>query len=249
MIDPESRDQQQTELADQAPSFDFKIDGGQVTLNHQNIDSATVNYYLMDIELLFSRNPFVQRYSGQFSHIKPNRSQTVQLKGKRGVKSFKLPGELDNSNVLVEITAGGVTKTDAYYSNSLNVQITERFGQLRVANDGGKPLPKSYVKVFAQMKDGQVKFYKDGYTDLRGRFDYTSLSTNALDNVQRFSVLIMSQQNGSLVKEATPPARSSLAKGRGSRSLRGQPHEAACVSRMLLSSSLDLDCMQRPSRA
>ena len=30
----------------------------------------------------------------------------------------------------------------------------------------------------------------DGYTDLRGRFDYTSLSTNPLDAVARFSLRI-----------------------------------------------------------
>ena len=28
------------------------------------------------------------------------------------------------------------------------------------------------MKVYAQMQDGGVQFYKDGYTDLRGRFDY-----------------------------------------------------------------------------
>ena len=40
----------------------------------------------------------------------------------------------------------------------------------------GKPLPKAYVKVFARCSDGTVRFHKDGYTDLRGRFDYASVS-------------------------------------------------------------------------
>ena len=39
------------------------------------------------------------------------------------------------------------------------------------------------MKVYARMKDGNVRFYKDGYTDLRGCFDYTSLNTNELDFV------------------------------------------------------------------
>jgi hypothetical protein len=63
------------------------------------------------------------------------------------------------------------------------------------------------VKVYAQAKNGQVTFYKDGYTDLRGRFDYASLSTNDLDNVQKFSLLILSKNQGAIVKEATPPKR------------------------------------------
>ena len=32
-------------------------------------------------------------------------------------------------------------------------------------------LAKVYVKVYAQVQDGAVKFYRDGYTALRGRFD------------------------------------------------------------------------------
>ena len=55
------------------------------------------------------------------------------------------------------------------------------------------------------MNDGSVRFYKDGYTDLRGRFDYASLSTNDLDFVDRFSVLILSDDLGAVVKEALPP--------------------------------------------
>ena len=71
----------------------------------------------------------------------------------------------------------------------------------------GKPIPKTYVKVYARLRDGRVKFYKDGYTDLRGRFDYTSLNTNELDIVQRFAVLVASDKNGALVREAAPPKR------------------------------------------
>ena len=57
------------------------------------------------------------------------------------------------------------------------------------------------------MNDGSVRFYKDGYTDLRGYFDYTSLNTNELDAVQRFSILILSETHGALVREAAPPKR------------------------------------------
>ena len=36
-----------------------------------------------------------------------------------------------------------------------------------------KPLSKVYVKVFADV-NGTPTFYKNGYTDLRGKFDYAS---------------------------------------------------------------------------
>jgi hypothetical protein len=70
-----------------------------------------------------------------------------------------------------------------------------------------KPLSKVYVKIYARMKDGNFQFFKDGYTDLRGRFDYVSLNTNELDNVIRFSILILSPENGALIREAAPPKR------------------------------------------
>jgi hypothetical protein len=86
--------------------------------------------------------------------------------------------------------------------------VIESYGQVRVTEStSGKPLPKTYVKVYAQNQDGSIKFYKDGYTDLRGRFDYTSLNTNELDFVQKFSLLVLSDTHGAVVHEAAPPKR------------------------------------------
>jgi hypothetical protein len=166
---------------------------------------VSVNYYLMDIELLFSRNPFVQQYSSQFSHIQPNLSHVVKLP--KGLShEYVLPEELHNENVLVEIIGAGTTRSQTYYSNSLSLQVIENYGQLRITSaDTAKPLSKAYVKVYAQMNDGSVRFYKDGYTDLRGRFDYSSLNTNDLDYVKKLSLLVMSDTHGAVVREAMPP--------------------------------------------
>ncbi len=206
IIDDEDRDQKQTQLAASEPSLDFKVESKKVKLTYQNLKSVTVNYYLMDIELLFSRNPFVQQFSGRFSHIRPNMSTEVELPADQAALEFELPEELHNSNVLVEISGGGQTRSQAYYSHSLSLQITQNYGQLRVAHQQtGESLPKTYVKVYARMKDGKVKFFKDGYTDLRGRFDYTSLSTNELQFVEKFSLLVLSEKHGAVVREALPP--------------------------------------------
>jgi hypothetical protein len=208
IVDTEDRTQIQTKLAATEPSFDFTVEAQQVVLNYQNLDQVAVNYYLMDIELLFSRNPFVQQYSGQFSYIRPNGTQIVKLPPQDKSTKFELPEQLHNSNVLVEILGGGQAKQQAYYSHSLAVQTIENYGQLRVTHgQTGQPIPKTYVKVFAQMQDGTTRFYKDGYTDLRGRFDYTSLNTNELDFVQKFSLLILSDTHGATVREASPPKR------------------------------------------
>jgi hypothetical protein len=86
------------------------------------------------------------------------------------------------------------------------VQVIENFGQVKVTHAAtNKPLAKAYVKVYARTDSGEVKFYKDGYTDVRGRFEYASLSTNDLGAVSRFSVLILSDEHGAVVREASPP--------------------------------------------
>jgi len=208
VVDKEDRDQQQAKLAATEGSFDFKVEAKKITINYQNLESCLVNYYLMDIELLFSRNPFVQQFSGQFSYIRPNQTQTVKLDPKGTTLSFDLPQRFHSSNVLVEIRAGGMKKAEAYYSHSLALQVIENYGHLKIAQaDTGKPWPKTYVKAYARMRGGDVRFYKDGYTGLRGRFDYASLSTDELARVERFSLLVMSEDSGAVVREAAPPKR------------------------------------------
>ncbi|NQU24829.1 MAG: hypothetical protein HQ567_26400 [Candidatus Nealsonbacteria bacterium] len=206
VTDAEDRTQQQTKLAASQPSFDFKVESKEIAIAYQNLQQVRVNYYLMDVELLFSQNPFVQKVSSQFSNIRPNATASVELPEKAADFSVPLPEQFHNRNVLVEIIGGGQTKSQPYYSNSMAVQVIENYGQVRVTAVG-KPLPKVYVKVYAQLKDGRVQFYKDGYTDLRGRFDYTSLNTNELDFTAKFSLLVLSDEHGAVVKEAGPPQR------------------------------------------
>jgi hypothetical protein len=160
----------------------------------------------MDIEVLFSRNPFAQHDSKQFSLVVPNFTQVVPITAKAPVTEFPLPDSLATKNILVEIVGGGITRAQASYSTAMRAQLFENEGQLRVTRESdGKPLSKVYVKTYARLKNGATKFYKDGYTDLRGRFDYTSLSTDELDQVDRFSLLVMSEDHGAVVREAAPP--------------------------------------------
>ncbi len=206
VVDAENRTQTQTKLVETEPNLDFEVEAGTVTLTYQNIKRCTVNYYAMDIELLFSRNPFVKQYSGQFAYIQPNATAEMQLADGKTTHRFTLPEEFQNRNVMIEIKGEGVTKNRAYFANAMAVQVSENYGQVSVRNKkSGRALSKVYVKVYARMKNGAVQFYKDGYTDLRGRFDYTSLSTNELDHVSRFSLLILSDRHGAVVKEAAPP--------------------------------------------
>jgi hypothetical protein len=208
VVDPEDRDQRQGRLAATASSFDFSIEDRTVTLRFQNLERVRVNYYRMDLELLFSRQPFVPEQSDRFGFIMPNRADDVALPKKGGVHAFPLPAEFNGANVVFEVVADGRRASKPCFAHELAVQVVEAYGQVKVSHRGTrKPLAKAYVKAYARTKDGSVRFYKDGYTDLRGRFDYSSLSTDDLDRVDRFALLVLSDAHGAVVQEAAPPKR------------------------------------------
>ncbi len=65
--------------------------------------------------------------------------------------------------------------------------MIEKYGQLRLTDDSsGASVAGAYVKVYAKDAGGTVRFHKDGYTDLRGRFDYVSQSNNSIDAIPHF---------------------------------------------------------------
>ena len=114
---------------------------------------------------------------------------------------------------MIEVTAteaNGIKQMKTYFSATLKVRIVENFGELKVFihNASGQdiPLPKTYVKVYSKKNGGAVAFFKDGYTDLRGRFDYGQLSGTSIADVERFAIFVHNDEHGSLIKEAKPPA-------------------------------------------
>jgi len=206
--DPEKRDQAQAALAASEPTLELQVEAGRVRLDARNLKACTVNFYPMDIELLFSRSPFLQEGAAQFAFVRPALSRTVEIAVGKDATAFDLPAEFEAKNVMVEALGAGVRKVQTYYANTLKVQMIENYGQLLVTHaETGKPLPGTYVKVYARGGDGAVKFVKDGYTDLRGRFDYASLNTNEIDAAERLAVLVLSERFGAVVREVTPPKR------------------------------------------
>lgn len=63
------------------------------------------------------------------------------------------------------------------------------------------------MKAFSKTKNGKIEFHKDGYTDLRGKFDYLSLNSDSKNNYEKFSLFIMSDTLGCVIKEAGVPAQ------------------------------------------
>ena len=66
-------------------------------------------------------------------------------------------------------------------------------------------MPSCYVKVFSKTKKGGEEFYRDGYTDIRGKFDYVQSSGDKLKDVERFAILVAHPELGSKIMECDPP--------------------------------------------
>ena len=208
VLDPLDREQQQGELAAKSPSLELRIEGHSLQIDHRNVATATVNLYEIDLEVLFSRNPFAGSFAGQFGSIRPNRSLAVDLPADVGTTPVPLPADLVRKNLLVEVTSGGITRSQPFMSTGLAVRVVEPYGQVAVTRVAdGKPVAKAYVKVYARNDDGSVVFHKDGFTDLRGRFDYASLSTDDALRAKRFAILVISPDDGAAIREADAPGR------------------------------------------
>lgn len=176
-------------------------------LRWRGMDSVLVNRYPMDIELLFSRHPFSENGGTAFDLIRPGSREKVVLPDASGTMILDLE-KGKGEHVMVEVTGGGIRRSLPLYSGDLRLELVENFGRLRAVRKGrARGLPGIYIKIYARYADGEVRFYKDGYTDLRGLFDYATLSTDDLDRVQRFAILALHPDFGADTRECDPPRR------------------------------------------
>lgn len=182
------------------------LDGKEIVVDYNNIPEVVVKYYTIDLEILFSRTPFLTQNTEDFSYVQPRSTATITLDPKIKEYRFPIPSEYSAKNVVIEVSGGGMQKLVTYFSTSLKLLIFENYGELKVTDETGKQLSQIYVKAFVMKNDGSVAFYKDGYTDIRGRFDYVSLNASKLANVKKFSLFIMSDKYGSLIRECLPPS-------------------------------------------
>ena len=123
--------------------------------------------------------------------------------------------DLKRQNMVIEVLSledNGIKRLISYFGCEAKVRVYQSLGQIKVYhtsehNGSEIPLPGSYVKVY-QRKEGVTSFFKDGYTDLNGKFLYGHLSGVSIAGIERFSILISHDKHGSLVKEAAPPSLS-----------------------------------------
>ncbi|OMJ83080.1 hypothetical protein SteCoe_16060 [Stentor coeruleus] len=184
------------------PSLNFEIKNNILEMVYENVDSCIVRIYEIDLEVLFSKNPFLFQDTQSFGYVKANEEIVMKLTGKNS--SFDME-KYSGKNLLVEVDYKTYTVSKSHFSNLFVINCIERFGVIKVMDQCRNPKPAVYVKAFVKRKDGKVEFYKDGYTDVRGKFDYVSLNTDSLESIEKFSLLVVDDELGALIHEANAP--------------------------------------------
>ena len=189
------------------PTLDFKIEDMKCNVDYTNIDSLTIKYYIVNPEILFTRAPFFSQNTQTFSYVKPVYQCVEKLPLKSKFFSFDLNKEYANKDVMIEIDCGSKKAFQTYFSCSLKVAVKEKYSEIRVSDTNDSSVPMVYIKVFSKDYNGNIKFFKDGYTDMRGKFEYGYSNSDNLTNIDKLSMLILSDKHGSTIKECKLPVR------------------------------------------
>ena len=110
----------------------------------------------------------------------------------------------------MEIKAESIKLFDLCLRSNLIVTITESLGELKVIDNKLQSVIKAYVKVYVELNDSKVQFYKDGYTDLNGKFNYLALNTDQLKKAKKFYIFVSEENQGAIIRECYPPQNISL---------------------------------------
>lgn len=214
----ESKQKTNMQKAQSASNFKCEVVYNQtqpncININYERINQLQIKYYKVDLEVLFSLKPFEEKNSKNFCTLLPFHQETVQLNSDRDFNSHlhQIPLNIQHESIYIELVYNVNNNSKSEYLEyvpfKLNYNLNTEFGIIKLVDPVEKrPVPKVYVKCFAMYSTGP-KFYKDGYTDLRGSFDYVSLNTDKLTDINKFAVFITSKTHGSKIIHCEPPVK------------------------------------------
>ncbi len=184
----------------EAPSLDLALAAdGKLRITHRRIDKTLLQLFSVDLEVLFSKDPFLSGDSASLPGIRANETREVALQGAE--TAVELPEAFRQGNVLVAANSGSTRVLKVLDSKALEIVRQPAERTLQVFDSATRlPLPRSYVKVYTQGRDGEAVFHKDGYTDLRGKFDYLSHTGSTLGEIRRIAVLISHPEKGARIE-------------------------------------------------
>jgi hypothetical protein len=208
----EKKAKTRAQQADESPFVEAEIVDDGVKVSFKNQKRIHLEFYQIDLEVLFSQDPFEEKLNSSLTKVLPFLIETHKLTNSPDFqsKTISIPTNLQTQNLLIRVVDDlKQSKMLKYVPFKLNSSLNEKYGILKLTDPKtGKPIPKVYVKCFCKNSSNSVKFYKDGYTDLRGSFDFAAVSSNNADDAKSFKILVASKEFGAKIFTAKPPVSS-----------------------------------------
>ena len=122
----------------------LEVQKTQLEITHQNLAQFTLAFYRVDLEVLFSKNPFITKEKDEFSFIQPAESRQIKIDNPHDLQktAIEIPESLRKYNLYIDLKTENKTLSETYFSNSLQVHLIEAYGQVKVLDLNNKPLPK-----------------------------------------------------------------------------------------------------------
>ncbi len=172
--------------------------GHDIHLQHGDTEATTLHVYNIDLEVLFSNDPFYDKELGGYQAIEPSHKLKVPLSQTSNKTLYTLPKYLHSENLLITLPSGSTGAEKVVIdSSTINARVSAKKGILQaIQPDKNKFLPRTYVKVYAKLHSENITFFKDGYTDLRGKFRYNTSNRIKLSDIKEFAILIHQPELG-----------------------------------------------------
>jgi hypothetical protein len=185
---------------EEAPALDLALaPDGKLLVKQHRLDKTLLQLFSVDLEMLFSKNPFLAGEGASLPGILANETREVALAAPE--TPVDLPEAFRHGNVLVAAKSGTTRVLKVLDSRALEITRRPEDRTLQVFDSTSRlPVPQSYVKVYVETASGEPVFHKDGYTDLRGKFDYLSHTGSNLGEIRRVAVLISHPDKGARVE-------------------------------------------------
>ena len=204
--------------ADKSPYLAADMINGDIKVSFRNQKRVSIEFYQIDVEVLFTQDPFETTLNSSLTNVLPFLREThaLTLKSDFQVQSFKVPPALATQNLLLRVIDDSKQAVLLkYIPFKLEPVLNQQYGILKLLDlETHRPVPKVYVKCFAKMPGGAIRFFKDGYTDLRGSFDFAAMNTSGSATALKFRLLVASKQYGAKILEASPPVSSLRVEGK-----------------------------------
>jgi hypothetical protein len=185
-----------------APFVELALaEGGMLRVEHRRMKAVTLKFFSVDLEVMFTKEPFLAGGGSDAPGIQPNGVLEVELDVAKEFTLVPLPEAFRKGSVLVEAEGDGVSRLRVLDSRAMELVRNPALRRVQVFDGEHRtPIGRCYVKVFVEGMDGTVRFHKDGYTDLRGMFDYGSSTGDAGRNFRRFSIFVSHPEMGGRIE-------------------------------------------------